>query len=138
MTGPSINRIAEEAADAALRDLLARNGARPEFDGEDPWMTYAWELGESIDYETIKPLVVDAATRALTAQAPERRPLKTPEQVTGDVLADLDLGGETEGQEKTDADLTHACHSGWLEGDTIRQLMESAIQADRAQGARQH
>lgn len=136
MTGASISRIAADAADAALRDLLARNGVRPEFDGEEPWMTYAWELGESIDYETIKPLVVDAITRALTAQAAGKRPLRTPSQVVDAVLAELDLGGDTEGQEKTDAELTHACHSGWLEGDTIRSLMESAIEADRAQRAR--
>lgn len=133
MTGASISRI---AADAALRDLLARNGVRPEFDGEEPWMTYAWELGESIDYETIKPLVVDAAARALTAQSVATRALRTPSQVADKVLADLDLGGETEGQEKTDADLTHACQSGWMEGDTIRTLIESAIETDRAQCAR--
>jgi hypothetical protein len=62
--------------------------------------------------------------------------MKTPEEVAQDTLNALDLGGDlTEGAPKTERDLTHAVQSGWIEGDTVLNMIRSAIEADRAQRA---
>ena len=61
----TLEQQAEAAANDALAALLAAKRLRPEYDGEDPWMTFYWALGGELDHETIKPLIIDAATRAL-------------------------------------------------------------------------
>lgn len=59
---------------------------------------------------------------------------RTPEQVAQQTLDDLDLGGDlTEGVEKTADDLAHAVRSGWIGGDTLLNMIHSAIETDRAQ-----
>jgi len=60
--------------------------------------------------------------------------MKDAREVATEILTELDLGeGLGEGERKTTADLTHALQSGWLEGDTIIDMIVSAIELDRAQ-----
>lgn len=66
----TLEQAAEIAANNALAALLTEKQVRPGYDGEDPWMTFYWALGDGIDHETIKPLVVDAITRALRTASP--------------------------------------------------------------------
>ncbi len=63
--------------------------------------------------------------------------VKTPEQLTQEIVDELDLGGDlTEGAPKTAYDLTQALQSGWIDGETVFNLITSAIQADRTQRSR--
>lgn len=51
------------------------------------------------------------------------------QQIAQQVLDELDLGeGLREGTPKTVYDLTSAMQSGWIEGDTVMDMLESAAQ----------
>ena len=63
-------RSPEEAADLAVRRLLARRGIRPAYPDEDPWSTFAFALGSELIFESIRELVVDAVATDRAAARP--------------------------------------------------------------------